>query len=44
MWSAAVELFAEELGLGPSLVMKKELQESCTHIVGQRREEAVPGG
>lgn len=24
--------------------MKKELQESCTHTVGARRKEAVPGG
>lgn len=34
----------EELGPRPSMVMKKELQESCTRTVGARRKEAVPGG
>ena len=38
------ELFVEELGPSPSTVMKKEPQESCTHTVGARRKEAVPGG
>lgn len=36
-------LFVEELGPGPRVVMKKELQESCTHRVGAGRKEAVPG-
>lgn len=26
------------------MVMKKELQKSCTHRMGARRKEAVPGG
>lgn len=36
-------LFVEELGAGPRVVMRRELQESCTHTVGAGREEAVPG-
>lgn len=36
-------LFVEELGPGPRVLMKKELQESCTHRVGAGRKEAVPG-
>lgn len=36
-------LFVEELGPGPRVVMKEELQESCTHTVGAGRKEAVPG-
>lgn len=36
-------LFVEEMGPGPRVVMKKELQESCTHTVGAGRKKAVPG-
>lgn len=44
LWSAAVRRIVEERGPSPSGVMKKELQESCTHTAGARRKEAVPGG